>query len=126
LRPNLLEFRLDHAFRHLEIVAFMQLVEQIPLQPSARDISVIGFYPLTQMAFQLVQTFQPHIGREGIVDHGVDIFFDVVDLDLEDGVLAGKVLRPVIFGEGNLHFDIVALLGADELFFKARNEGIRP
>ncbi len=72
---------------------------------------------------ELAQVLEAHLLGEFIVDR-VPSFgaFDAGHLHVEFGRLAGEFLDAIGVGEGHLHGQFVAGLGADQLVLEARNE----
>ncbi len=52
------------------------------------------------------------LGGEVVVELGQDLFPHLLDLDREDGVLAGQLLGLVVLGEGDLDLALLARAGA--------------
>ena len=62
------------------------------------------------------------LGGELVVQLRKGLLFDGVDVDLEDGFLAGQVLGAVLVREGHVHDRVLAGLRAVELLFEAGDE----
>ena len=122
LVPYLVEFHLDHARRHRELVFLGQLVEQRALEALARDRIVIALHALADLLAQLGEVLQPDRLGQRIVDRRRLPLAHFLDLDLEDRVLAGQIGRTVIGRERHLDGTILAGFGADDLVLETRDE----
>ena len=88
LGPDLVEFGLDHAGRHVEIMRSGQLVEQLALHiGTGQDVMFLLDLALQQL-LELVQTFQSQRLGEIIVQLGFVSVQDRLDGDVEGRFLA--------------------------------------
>ena len=79
--------------------------------------------PLGDVGTQLLDGLElRRLGGEVVVEIGQDLFPHLLDLDLEDGLLAGQLLGAVVLGEADL--DLAALAGArpGELLLEALDQ----
>ena len=119
LAPDRLEFHLDHARRHREIVTLGQLVKERPLQPLPGDRIVVALHPLANLLAQLGEVFQA--GRLGqlIVDLRRQAVAHFLDRDLEHPLFAGELGIPRLGGKGDPDGTLIGGAGADQLIGKA-------
>ena len=119
LAPDRLEFHLDHARRHREIVTLGQLVKERPLQPLPRDRIVVALHPLANLLAQLGEVFQA--GRLGqlIVDLRRQAVAHFLDRNLEHALLAGQLGIARLFRKGHPDLALLAGAGADQLIGEA-------
>ena len=122
LRHDVLELRVDHGFRHDEVVATGQLVKQLALHVGTRQAVQFLRLLVADQALQLVEVLQAERLCELLVDgarrFGPDRFHGCG----EGRILALELLRRIVRGEGDVEFPRLADLGADELVLEARDQ----
>ena len=122
LGPDLLEFGFDHAGGHVEIVIGRQQVEQRALHLGAGLPGAFLLELAAQQALKLVERFETERLGEIIIGSACARDFDGLDGDVESGGLTLEVFGRIVIREGHGDGLFIACLGADQLFFEARNE----
>ena len=90
----------------------------------ALDRALLGLLDaLLDLRAQLVEGVVPAcLDREVVVELGQPLLLDLLDVDGEDGVLAGQVLGLVVVGEGDLDLALLAGRDAAQLLLEARDQ----
>ena len=122
LRPDGVEFGVDHAGGHIEAEAVGQLVEQFALHLHAGCLAIFGLGPLANGVAQDVEIIQAHILGHLVVDLGLDRPLDVQHLDIEGGFLAAMLFARIVVREGYGDGALLTLLRADNLILEAGDE----
>ncbi len=119
LRPDRVEFHLDHAGRHPKIVALGELVEEAALQPLAGNPGIVALHPLANLLAQLGERVEPDGLGQLVIDGRRQAMAHLLHSDLEHALLAGHVGVAVILREGALDRALFAGSNADQLLGKA-------
>src|SRR5579883_2569353 len=125
LRPQILEFELDHARRNRKIIALGKLVEQRPLQAQAGRLIVIALQALPHLLAQLVEGFKAGRLSQRIVDRQRQLPPHLFDPHREEALLAGEV-GGVIRWKGDAHEAFFAGARAQQLLLEAGQQLARP
>ena len=99
-----------------------QQVEQRALHLSAGLPGAFLLELAAQQALELVERFETERLGEIIIGSACARDFDGLDGDVESGGLALEVFGRIVIREGHGDGLFIARLGADQLFFEARNE----
>ena len=122
LMRDLLRLSFNEALRQIERHGGVQLVQQLSLQDLARGVAEFGGKTLLHLLFQGVEIVEAVFLGEFIVDLRRDRLGHFLDGAGKDRGLPGQRLDAVGLGESHLDLFLFTGLGADELFFEARNE----
>ena len=125
LRPNRVEFHLDHARGYREIVTLREFVKKGSLHPLTRHRIVVALHALPHLLAELGKIFQPDRFRERVVDRRRQALLHLLHLDIECRVLAGEIGGAVIGREGHLDGALLARFGPGQLVLKSRDEPSR-
>jgi len=87
LLPDRLKLEIDHAGRHRELVALGEVVEQRPLEPHARDLTVFALHALADRRLERREVVEALALGEIVVDRDRLGLLDVLDRDGEAGLL---------------------------------------
>ena len=105
-------------------MAFIEAVQQRPLDPLASGAGEFGREPLARRLFELIERFKTKRLGKIVVDRGVLRRFDQGGGGFELGRLAGKLLAAIILREGDFQRAGFAGRNAEQLLFEAGNECI--
>ena len=115
--------RVNQLVRHLDLGAGGDRVEHVALELMLDRVLLVLRQARGDVLAQLGERVEAgRVGGEVVVQLGQPLGLDLADRDVKGGGLARELLGAVVLGEADLDDAIVAGLGADELFLKARNQ----
>ena len=122
LLPDLLELGIDHRFRHREIVAGGELVEQLALHMGAGEAVQLLLDLAPHQLAELIDPLHAHRLGEIVVrlDRACDLH--LVDSDVERGRAALQVIDGIGIREGDADDELIIGLCADQLVLEARDQ----
>ena len=125
-RPgNGLIFMCEKAWRDLKIEPFGERVQDIFLHQLAQGRLMLAVQLLRDGIFKALKIFKTKPRGQFIVNRRITFFTEFVELNLKDRIFAGQVGRLIFGGEGDLHINRLAGLGADEPILKAWDKAVR-
>src|SRR5258708_443381 len=120
--PHQIEFFIDQGGRRLEAVAFIEAVQQRPLDPLAGGAGKFGREPLARRLLQLVERFKAKRLGKVVVDRGVLRRFDQCGGGFGTGPRGRPLLAGIVLREGDSQAAGFAGRNAEQLLFEAGNE----
>ena len=101
-----------------------QLVQQRPLHPAARDAGIILTDAVLDHLLQRGEIVGAELLGELVVDDGGSRLADLLDVDLEHGLLALELGGAVVLREGHGDGAVIARLRPDKLLFEGADEAV--
>ncbi len=120
--PNLLEFGFYHRFRHIEIMARCQRVEQLALEIGARQAAQLRIQLIFQNFLECVQAIKAKALGKLIVQRRLGWNFHAGHGHMKLRILAREIGSAIITRERHVQHALLIEGRADQLVFKTRDQ----